>query len=75
MMSCRVAKLPTKPNLIKLEGNNFQERATLKKYDKKVPDFQARPCWQSIMTPLATLAVNFWFCRKLGAKESLARSP
>ena len=62
-MSCRGAKLPTMPNFIKLEGSNFQERATLLRYDQKVPDcYQARPCWQLIMTALAILTVYLLTC-------------
>ena len=41
MMSCRGAKLPTMPNLIKPKGRNFQERATLIKYDKKSARFSS----------------------------------
>ena len=76
MMSCRGAKLPKMPNLIKFKGSNFQERATVMWYDQKVPDFyQARTCWQSIMTVIAILTLNLSFFSKLKAKESMARSP
>ena len=75
MMSCRGAKLPKMPDFIKLKGSNFQERATLMWGDQKVPVFyQARTCWQSIMTALAILTLNLSFCSKLRAKESMARS-